>query len=68
MRHTGAGGFALSSTVEIDVFVLGKSFDFVGKVIRFEANRTLDSGGAGIVVPVTAHVDQQNLPWPHGRF
>jgi len=29
MRHTGAGGFALSSTVEVDVFVLRKIFDFV---------------------------------------
>lgn len=61
IRHTGAGGFALSSTVEVDVFVLGKSFDFFGEVIRLETNRALDSRGAGIVVAMAAHIDQQKL-------
>ena len=40
-------GFALSSTVEVDVFVLRKSFDFVGEVIRLEANRAQNSRRAG---------------------
>ncbi len=57
MRHTGAGGFALSSTVEVDVFVLGKSFDFFGEVIGLKANRARDSRGAGVVVTMTPHID-----------
>ena len=61
MRHTGAGGFALSSAVEVDVFVFRKSFDFVGEVIGLEANRALDPRGAGVVVTVTAHINQQDL-------
>lgn len=61
MRHTGAGGFALSSTVEVDVFILRKIFDLVGEVVGLEANRAWDSGGAGVVVAVAAHVDQQNV-------
>lgn len=65
MRHTGAGGFALSSTVEVDVFVLRKSFDFVGKVIGLEANRTLNSRGTGVVVTMTAHIDEQDLSWTY---
>jgi hypothetical protein len=65
MRHTGAGGFALSSTVEVNVFVLWEGLDFVGKVIGLDANGALDSRGAGIVVAMAAHVDQQDFPGAH---
>jgi hypothetical protein len=29
VRHTGAGGFALSSTVEVDVLIFRKCRDFL---------------------------------------
>ena len=57
VRHTGAGGFALSSTVEIDVFVLGERFDLIRKVIRLDSNRASDASSAWVVVAVAAHVD-----------
>src|SRR5579863_3993072 len=66
MRHTGAGGFALSSTVEVNVFVLGEVLDFAGKVIGLDANGALDSRGSGIVVTVAAHVDQEDFSRTHG--
>ena len=65
MRHTGAGGFAASSTVEVDVFIPWKGSDFVGEVIGLEANRALDSRGAGVVVTMTAYIDQQYVTWPY---
>jgi hypothetical protein len=45
MRHTGAGGFALSSTVQVDVLVLGKCLDFLRQVIRLDADGAPDAGG-----------------------
>ena len=38
MRHPGAGRFARSSTVKINVLVLGKVLDFLLQVVRLDAN------------------------------
>jgi hypothetical protein len=46
MRHTGAGGFALSSAVEVDVLILGKFWDFLRQIIRLQADRAADARGA----------------------
>ena len=35
VRHTGAGGLAVSSAVEVDLFVLGECGDGVGQVVGF---------------------------------
>ena len=61
VRHTGAGGFARSSTVDINVFVLGQQLELLLQVIRFQPNRSLDAGRAGVVVAMTAYIDQQNV-------
>jgi hypothetical protein len=38
VRHPGAGRLARSSTVDINVFVLGQSFQFLGQVVWLETN------------------------------
>lgn len=58
VRHTGAGRFARSSAIQIDVFVSRKYFDFLRKIIRFQPNRSLNARGARIVVAVAAHIGQ----------
>src|SRR5580658_804571 len=40
VRHTGAGGFAQSSAVEIDGRVLGQRLDESVQIVRFDADRT----------------------------
>ncbi len=57
MRHTGAGGLACSSAVQVDVFVFGKVFDFVLKIVGLNSNRVLNSSRTGIVIAVAPHVD-----------
>jgi pimeloyl-ACP methyl ester carboxylesterase len=61
---TGARGFAQSSTVQVDVLIPGKPRDFLREIIRLNSNRASDSGSAGIVVTVTAHVDEQDVLRP----
>ncbi len=56
MRHPGAGSLACSSAIDINVFVLGKSFQFFGQMIGFNADGPLDAFGVGIVIAVAAHV------------
>ena len=46
MRHTGAGGFALSSTVQVDVLILGEYLDFLREIIWLEADGAADARGA----------------------
>ncbi len=58
MRHTGAGGFAHSSTVKIDIFVLGQPLDFFVEIIGFNANRSLHARRARVVIAVTADIHQ----------
>jgi len=38
MRHTGAGGFTRSSTVKVDIFILGQLGNFLGEVVRLETD------------------------------
>src|ERR1035437_3212997 len=61
MRHPGAGRFAQSGAVQVDVFVMGEALDLLLQVVGFDANGPLDACGAGVVVPMTANVDQMNL-------
>jgi hypothetical protein len=58
MRHTGAGGFAQSSTVKINIFVLGQPLDFFIEIIWLDANRSLDAGRTSVVITVTANIHQ----------
>jgi hypothetical protein len=61
MRHTGAGGFALSSTVQVDVLILRERRDFLRQIIRLNADGAENACGAPIVVAVAAHIHHQNL-------
>jgi len=58
MRHTGAGGFAQSSTVKIDIFILRQPLDFFVEVVWLNANGSLHAGRTGIVVAVAANIHQ----------
>ena len=60
-RHTGAGGFALSSAVDVDVLVLGKVFEFFVEQVGLDADGAGDAGGAGVVVAVAADVDEDDV-------
>jgi hypothetical protein len=57
MRHPGAGRFARSSTVEINVLVLRQVLHFFLKIIGLDADRVLDSRGARVVVAMAADID-----------
>lgn len=60
MRHTGAGGFAHSGAVEINLAVFGQVVEFLGEVVGLQAHRTLDAMSAGIVIAVAADVHQHD--------
>ena len=38
LRHPGAGRFARSSTVQINILVLGQVFDLFLKIVRLDAD------------------------------
>ena len=57
MRHPGAGRFACSSTVEVNVFIFRKSLDLFFEIVGFDADRTFDALRSDVVVAVAAHVD-----------
>ncbi len=57
MRHPGAGRFAQSGAVQVDILVMGEALGLLLQVVRFDANRSLDARGAGVVVPMTANID-----------
>jgi len=61
MRHPGASSFARSSTVQVKLEVLGETLDFFFKIVRFDANGSVNAFGAHIVVAMTADVDNPNL-------
>ena len=60
VRHPGAGRFARSSAVEINVLVLGKVLDLFLKIVGLDADRALDPRSSRIVVAVAADVDDQH--------
>ena len=57
MRHPGAGRFACSSTVEVNVLIFGEIFDLLVQIVGFDADRPGDSLRSYVVIAVTAHVD-----------
>src|SRR5579863_4580314 len=62
LRHTGAGGFALSSAVEINLLILGEVLDLFDEVVGLDADGAGDAFGVGVVVAVAADVcDDQGL-------
>jgi hypothetical protein len=58
VRHPGAGCFACSSTVDINVFVLGEQLDFFQQVVRFQPDRAFYARRRRIVVAMAAHIHQ----------
>ena len=61
LRYTLTGGLVLATAVEVDVAVareIGESFD---KTIGFNANRTEDAFGFGIIVAVAADVGDEDV-------
>ncbi len=70
MRHPGAGRLARSSTVEINVFVLGKVLDFFLQIVGLNANGALNALGAPVVIAVAAHIrnlDVDRIPRGQAR-
>ncbi|MCU1300017.1 MAG: hypothetical protein JWQ87_301 [Candidatus Sulfotelmatobacter sp.] len=65
VRHTGAGCFARSSTVEINILLAGKVFEFFFKIIRLDSDRVLDARCTRIVIPMAAHVDDLHFVCIH---
>ena len=61
VRHPGARGLARSSTVDVDVLILGKILKLCRKVIRLNANRPLDAHRTGIVVAMAAYIHQLDV-------
>jgi hypothetical protein len=55
-RHPGAGRFACSSTVQINVLVLGQNFEFLGEIVGFDADRSFDTLRVGVVVSMAADI------------
>ena len=58
VHHTGASGFARSSTVKVNVLILGKQLDLFGKPVRLKTDGPLNAGGAAVVVTVAANIHQ----------
>jgi hypothetical protein len=60
MRHPGAGRFARSSTVEINLLILGQVLDLFQQVVGFEPDGPRNALRVCVVVAVAPHVcDQQ---------
>src|SRR5262249_6731077 len=60
-RHPGAGRFAYSSTVKINVLVPGNVLQFFHQVIGLEPHGSLDARRGRIVVTMTAHIHDQDV-------
>ena len=60
VRHPGARGFARSSTVQINILVLGEILHLLFQVVGLNANGTEDPFRTLVVVSVAANVDDQN--------
>lgn len=61
MRHTGAGGFVQSSTVQIDICALRHAVQKLLKVVRLDTHGALDAHSFFVVVAVAAHIGNHNL-------
>jgi hypothetical protein len=42
-RHPGAGRFACSSTVDVNILIFWEGFDLLSKVVGFNANGSLNA-------------------------
>ena len=60
VRHPGASRFACSSTVKINVLVLGQILDLLLEIVGLDADRAGDPLGTNVVVAVAAHVNDQH--------
>jgi hypothetical protein len=56
VRHPGAGRFARSSTVEINLSILGQVLEFFLKVVGFDADGSCNALRVGIVVAMAADI------------
>src|SRR5882724_7969928 len=56
MRHTGAGGFTLSSTVQINVLVARQLIHLLIQIIRLNANRSVNSMRSRVVITMAADI------------
>src|SRR6266849_7517297 len=59
MRHPGAGRFARSSTVQINVLVLGEILDFLIEIVRLDPDRSKDPLRAPVIVTMAADIRDQ---------
>src|SRR5579871_1979325 len=57
MRHPGARGLACSSTVQVNVLVLGEVLDFFLKIVGLDADRAENPLSADVVIAMAANVD-----------
>src|SRR5579864_605877 len=60
VRHPGARGFACSSTVQVNVLVLGQVLDLFLEVVGFDADRAVNPLRAPVIVAMAADVDDLN--------
>ena len=60
LRHPGASCFARSSTVEINLSVLGQILDLCLEVIGLYANGSRNALRVHVIVPMAAHVGDQD--------
>jgi len=58
-RHPGAGRLACSSTVKVYVLIFGEILQLLGKIVRFDANGSLNARSVGIVIAVAPDVDDE---------
>jgi hypothetical protein len=65
-RHPGAGPFARSSTVQINVLIFGIGFEFLFQVVGLQPDRTLDALRIGVVIAVAADVEDQGFEFVIG--
>ena len=61
LRHPGTRGFALSSTVEINLPIVREILDLFLQIVGFQANRSGDSLRMSIVISVAADVGDNDV-------
>ena len=60
-RHPGAGRFAGSSAVKINVLIFGDGLELFREIIGLDAHGSADTFGVGIVVAVTTDIENQYI-------